>query len=681
MDKLDKKDGFLLNIIKSKLPKKILENVLQEERVFKDKWNLDALRNCIGDYVSLQAEVDRCMSLRGELRHFQQKDPPQAKSPTLQARNFLIIKDDKQPVKGRRFPPCCFCQEAHWSSNCSKVKTREARCKMLAEQNRCFQCLRHDHLIGACQSNKNCKMCNGSHHQSICPNSFQNEKNTSIGQTNFSSKKPNQQQRAVVHSVMAEEPAEEPQYAQHALVHTAVAQGKPCNNLLMSAEVEISGSPHSSKKIKVLALFDPGSQISFIRKELIDELKPRKIGKSLLDIHSALSDHPSRIRTQQYNISIHLADGRKSDIVVHSNDWINTTITTADMSTGKLVLSEKQPDLMINIGDFWKFFEKVEEISPSFYRVYTTLGPILCGRQPNTNISDKACPVTTLSVVAKAPDKIPVVKIEAKNNSENFVSEIIARPPQPKLQPKPEMVKPSAQPFIEIQPSFSPAKVFETLFLRCTAFLIFIYIAMAHLQPFKSKMFIECLWFWSKAVYFLTINFILFLMFCIFSYFSNLFPIASNIFDLPFELFSASVFSAPLSSMPMIVPQANNTNVAAYSPHRPGLQGETVEELSQQRRNKIRRDYSPISSDEERGSNNLDGKGGRRDNKAQSPGLKRSNNDNNGAIIQAIAQAASATKHCANVLRGNNPGLAIHFSRMSEACYDMKAVVLRGGQL
>jgi hypothetical protein len=74
---------------------------------------------------------------------------------------FYHTQDAEQ--KSRR-PECVYCEEStHKGANCSKVKTREERKKILAQKGLCFNC------TGAQRKSKlGCQKCKRRHHTSIC---------------------------------------------------------------------------------------------------------------------------------------------------------------------------------------------------------------------------------------------------------------------------------------------------------------------------------------------------------------------------------------------------------------------------------------------------------------------------------------------------------------------------------
>jgi hypothetical protein len=63
---------------------------------------------------------------------------------------------------------CAFCNGQHYSASCDKVKTMNERKAILKKAGRCFRCLYRGHNARDCRGPRNCRNCNGRHHQSIC---------------------------------------------------------------------------------------------------------------------------------------------------------------------------------------------------------------------------------------------------------------------------------------------------------------------------------------------------------------------------------------------------------------------------------------------------------------------------------------------------------------------------------
>ena len=74
-------------------------------------------------------------------------------------------------------PRCFHYSEAHWSDECSKYNSLQARKEML--KGCCFNCLKSGHVLKDCKIDRACAHCGrkGSHHRSLCNTLFQQSTN------------------------------------------------------------------------------------------------------------------------------------------------------------------------------------------------------------------------------------------------------------------------------------------------------------------------------------------------------------------------------------------------------------------------------------------------------------------------------------------------------------------------
>ena len=70
-------------------------------------------------------------------------------------------------------PTCIYCNESHWSDECSKHRTLQARKEKM--KGCCYNCLKVGHIIKDCKVERACAHCGKrkSHHRSLCNKLFQ----------------------------------------------------------------------------------------------------------------------------------------------------------------------------------------------------------------------------------------------------------------------------------------------------------------------------------------------------------------------------------------------------------------------------------------------------------------------------------------------------------------------------
>ena len=70
-------------------------------------------------------------------------------------------------------PKCIYCSQGHWSDECTKFTTLQARKERV--KNSCFKCLQKGHMLKDCRHNRQCAHCGRqSHHRSLFPQLFRN---------------------------------------------------------------------------------------------------------------------------------------------------------------------------------------------------------------------------------------------------------------------------------------------------------------------------------------------------------------------------------------------------------------------------------------------------------------------------------------------------------------------------
>jgi hypothetical protein len=130
----------------------------------------------------------------------------------------------------------------------------------------------------------------------------------------------------------------------------------------------------------VLVFFDAGSQISFVKRGLVDFLRPTKLGGDALDIYTFGSTKPNKLKADQYLVGLRRQDGRIQEIEAYETDRIGADISALVNSAGKLQSIKEEPDILIGVTDFWNFFRGLQETQKDMFIIQTTIGDIPCGK-------------------------------------------------------------------------------------------------------------------------------------------------------------------------------------------------------------------------------------------------------------------------------------------------------------
>ncbi|KAI1718009.1 putative peptidase (DUF1758) domain-containing protein [Ditylenchus destructor] len=318
---------------------------------------------------------------------------------TEQARAFSVTeKKNGKPAsqtvsttqqKDGKPPKCFLCDKGfHWARECLVYTTPDDRCKKFAEQSRCFRCCRRGHNANACRKNSTCQNCQGKHHIILCPKLDRKE----VRVTNLVTSECDLT-RATVNQCLTNLPESEV--------------------LLMATDVMVSSPTNPGKQLAAFVFFDNGSQPSFIRTDYAEKLGLRKLTNGELEIHHFNADEPQRFRSPKYGLHIHQEDGTIRKVFVNGTKKIcfglrPTTFSPELKSKLPVKLrtvlssSNKEPDLLIGMRDFWQFVDKVERITPSLTIVHTTVGPMICG-EAQGQLSSEEVVTSNVAIVNASP--------------------------------------------------------------------------------------------------------------------------------------------------------------------------------------------------------------------------------------------------------------------------------------
>lgn len=157
---------------------------------------------------------------------------------------------------------CAVCKAKHYLSSCPTFASwsPNRRRDFVSKSKRCFNCLNGNHSIQNCQSKYTCRMCQGRHHTMLHVDKGSNS------ETSSSSVSPS---ASVSLAISAASPNE---------IASLSAQATPrqlTRVLLATSWVTISVP--SGRSIRVRALLDQGSEMSFVTENLVQLLRARRV--------------------------------------------------------------------------------------------------------------------------------------------------------------------------------------------------------------------------------------------------------------------------------------------------------------------------------------------------------------------------------------------------------------------
>uniref|UniRef100_A0A915N8I6 DUF5641 domain-containing protein n=1 Tax=Meloidogyne javanica TaxID=6303 RepID=A0A915N8I6_MELJA len=322
---------FLCNIIKSKLPHGILQQLITEELHSKRKWDDKSLRKALTDIVKIRQATEECMnSFQNEPRKEQPRDQNCASVPSnnqsLQIRQTRKWKQNEQPPHQNSFTN-------RQNSNNFKPKLTGANATTL-----------NNHKPVTTLSVINEESDEKEHLKS---ESDENTSNSSSSVTYFNADLIKNENRT----------------------H------------LMTLNIQVSCLGGPKEGIPAMVFFDSGSQTSYITKELADQLQPPEFSEETLRIHTFANKNPKTIRSLLVSVQLKRQDNKWESIQLNTINEISTKMESYQF-TGKHDQIEPvtgTPSILIGIREFWNFVMGFRQIGPKLYKIQTIFGDVLGG--------------------------------------------------------------------------------------------------------------------------------------------------------------------------------------------------------------------------------------------------------------------------------------------------------------
>ncbi|KAI1725636.1 putative peptidase (DUF1758) domain-containing protein [Ditylenchus destructor] len=369
--------------IKAKFPRSVITKVVEKQLISTTSPTVTQLREDISQVIAVREEVQRTLSV---LKPEQPKkdeprrpDPKRVARPSEQARAFSVtLKKGGEPAsktssvtpqKGRK--KCSLCEkEFHWASK---------------------------------------------HHIILCPQLNKKEVKVTNSVTNE-------------HDVTS------------ATVSQCLVNLPESEVLLMATDVKVSSPTNPGIQLTAFVFFDNGSQPSFIRTDYADKLGLRKLTNGELEVHHFNADEPQRFRSPKYALHIHQKDGTIRKVVVNGTKKICLGLRPTTFSPelksklpaklyAVLSSSNKEPDLLIGMRDFWQFIDKVERITPGLTIVHTTVGPMICGETQGQLSPQREVVTSNMAIINASPFLLNStvqhhLDLEAKESADDCVSQL-----------------------------------------------------------------------------------------------------------------------------------------------------------------------------------------------------------------------------------------------------------------
>ena len=182
------------------------------------------------------------------------------------------------------YPRCNYCDENHWSDECAKYDTLDARKQRI--RGSCYICLKSTHQANTCQQKIRCYYCRqwNHRHRSLCPKQFE-----------------------AMHRGTLNHAEELPEHSE--VVNTEnslISSGEMV--MMQTAKADVK-NPDNGIKQNARILLDSGSQRTYITESLAKRLNLKLGDKDELMLVTFGSAKPKRAESQNTKLDIVLKDG------------------------------------------------------------------------------------------------------------------------------------------------------------------------------------------------------------------------------------------------------------------------------------------------------------------------------------------------------------------------------------
>ncbi|XP_070546913.1 uncharacterized protein [Ptychodera flava] len=380
----DVNQDIFVSIITSKLPKEVLFQ-LELQKGSREKWTVCKLRELLERYVMAAEATDRQTSHNfpsTKDKATPKKSPSASKlyaeSSVSSAQALVIGERGPTHQASEKLNPkrrCHFCEQHHWSDECTKYSTVEARKEKVKGQ--CYICLKKGHRLKDCVVNKPCFFCRQrkNHHSSLCPKRFPStrKENTLLTQGL-------------------------PKDAEPTAEKALMASGEI---VLMQTATTMIENPDSSLKQSVRILFDSGSHRSYITDDLARKLRLKTGTVEEMSIVTFGTQNSKVIKSPVTTLDICLRDGSVMTVTVNIVPQITGTLQRMPINTETfqnwdilwkdIPLADSLPqetetstiELLIG-NDYYLdlILPQRVEVQPGLHLLGSKLGWILTGRTP-----------------------------------------------------------------------------------------------------------------------------------------------------------------------------------------------------------------------------------------------------------------------------------------------------------
>ena len=256
-------DEFYCVLLMNKLPDRMREIV---KRAAGEDWlNYDVFCR------SFQTELDNISSTIAD--SVEEKHKATA--------SFVVKMDDGKTDQSKigKDTECTLCSKlGHLWYRCYDYPTPEAKVKRARGKRLCFTCLSNDHWASECKVQlKPCIYCSGRHYHQLCLKRTRGVPQFQRGNSGANKSTPSSRNEGARDGVKT---------------MVVSAQHKSCTSVLSTIKLPLIG--RGKRKVECRAFLDQGSQVSFIRRSVLEGVRYEKLGSETLRLrtyHQVESDN------------------------------------------------------------------------------------------------------------------------------------------------------------------------------------------------------------------------------------------------------------------------------------------------------------------------------------------------------------------------------------------------------
>ncbi|VIP00155.1 Uncharacterized protein BM_BM17149 [Brugia malayi] len=284
------------------------------------------------------------------------------------------IKDNQNTSKitTTKRRPCVFCNQDHWDSDCVNYTTLNARLSRLKVLKKCTICLRDSHKGQNCNVKKQCFYCKSSHNSALC------NKRNSLSLNNTMSQRNEEHERIG--------PSKRKDCSTSLYNSTLTTRSKQTKEtLLLCKEIKVFNPSQPQLQQNTLALFDIGSQLSFISKKLSRQLKLTETETQIMRIAPFGMKEPKSCPTARIQLNVLTTESEiiqlQANIIDYLTNELQVVETSNEFQIQNLTNYWKKPDVLIGADYFFKFINlrEIRELKSGHMLVQSKVGPMIAG--------------------------------------------------------------------------------------------------------------------------------------------------------------------------------------------------------------------------------------------------------------------------------------------------------------